>query len=50
LLEIIRTRDPAVIDKQAIVVDVGGVYDPAKCVFVEGRGACGVCKIFIHKP
>jgi uncharacterized UPF0160 family protein len=28
--EIIRTRDPAVIDSQSIVVDVGGVYDPAR--------------------
>lgn len=25
-----RTRDPAVIDQQAVVVDVGGVYDPSK--------------------
>ncbi|XP_048731571.2 MYG1 exonuclease-like [Ostrea edulis] len=28
--EIVRTRDPAVIDTCDIVVDVGGVYDPAK--------------------
>ena len=29
-LEIVRTRDPSVINEQAIVVDVGGVYDPSK--------------------
>jgi uncharacterized UPF0160 family protein len=28
--EIVRTRDPAVINEQAIVVDVGGIYDPSK--------------------
>jgi len=28
--EIIRTRDPAVINEQAVVVDVGGIYDPSK--------------------
>ncbi|KAJ8299436.1 hypothetical protein KUTeg_023496 [Tegillarca granosa] len=28
--EIIRTRDPAVIDKMDIVVDVGGTFDPQK--------------------
>lgn len=26
----IRTRDPAVLDTCDVVVDVGGVYDPAK--------------------
>jgi uncharacterized UPF0160 family protein len=27
---IVRTRDPAVINEQPIVVDVGGIYDPSK--------------------
>ena len=29
-LEIIRSRDPAVIDSADIVVDVGGTYEPEK--------------------
>ena len=28
--EIVRTRDPAVLDTCDIVVDVGGVFDPSK--------------------
>ena len=27
-LDVVRTRDPATLDKCTIVVDVGGVYDP----------------------
>ena len=32
--EIIRTRDPSVIETADIVVDVGAIYDPEKCVFI----------------
>lgn len=31
--EIVRSRDPAVLDSLDIIIDVGGVYDPATCRF-----------------
>jgi len=32
-VELVRTRDPAVIARSDLVVDVGGQYDPARCRF-----------------
>lgn len=36
--EIVRSRDPAVLDECDVVIDVGGVYDPGEESGEEGRG------------
>ena len=30
--EVVRSRDPAVLDKLPIIIDVGGTYEPGTCI------------------
>ena len=41
--EIIRTRDPALLDQCDIVVDVGGVYDPNKDRYDHHQRSVKLC-------
>lgn len=45
-VDLVRTRDPAVLDTCTIVVDVGGVYDEAKQRFDHHQR--GFTEVFGH--